>query len=302
MKTTNRINIHLKHSRIFIFGAFLVLALVIVFMLSGPNLFSSNVSFIDAELSTRSGSEKSVRVKVDFGKQANLDDFPHIVGNWTGVNESTEGLKEQLGARTIIKRAYHLETPFQPVFFLLMQSASTASFHPPTVCYPALGYDIEEETKDIVYIKDTTWVDKWYDQNYEDLPEWAKESWEKSPQFGEISVKKLVVTKQDSTERRVVLYLYIKDNKITSHEISMIRVSVIAPPTGSYEAAADRAREFMGEVIPIIFEPEEVDEKMFITRFADMGISGYLIILLLFFIPVGILLYPALIARQRQIV
>ncbi len=287
-----------KSSGILTFVAFMVLALVIVFLVSGPHLFSSTISFIDTELAAYSNDAQPIRVKVDLSEQEKLDDFPYLIGDWQGRDEDTEGLKEQLGANTLIKRAYHLENPFQPVFLLLMQSVSKTSFHPPTVCYPALGYEIEEETKDILYVKDTTWVDKWYDLNFEDLPGWAKEGG-KSPQYGEISVKKLIISDQEKADRRVVLYMYIKDKKITSNNISMLRVSAIAPPTGSYEEANAQALQLMGEVIPYMFDPDKQEEKTFFTRLTDMGTGGYFLIILLFSVPVAIFLYSVIMSRRR---
>ena len=287
-----------KRSRIITLSALLALSLVVVFLLSGPHLFSSTVNFIDTEISDYSNNAQPLRVKVDMSKQEKLDDFPYTIEDWQGRDEDAAGLKEQLGAKTLIKRAYHLENPFRPVFLLLMQSVSKTSFHPPTVCYPALGYEIEEETKDVVYVKDTTWIDNWYNLNFEDLPGWARENG-KSPQYGEISVKKLIVLDKDKADRRVVLYLYIKDKKITSNNISMLRVSAIAPPTGSYEEANAQALQLMGEVIPYLFDPDKQEEKTFFTHLTDMGTGGYFLIVLLFSVPVAIFLCSDIMSRGR---
>ncbi len=289
-----------KNSRTLTLVATLFFALIIVFLFSGPHYFSSSVSFLDTELSQSSGNEEAVRVKMDFGRQSALDNFPYQIDQWAGIDEDAEGIKESLGAQTLIKRAYTSDNPFQPVFLLIMQSASKASFHPPIVCYPALGYDIEDETKDMVRVTDTSWVDKWFERDIEDMPEWIQEDWKSTARYGEISVKKLIVTHKDRTDRRIVLYIYIKDKNVTSDTVSMLRVSTLAPSTGSCEAASERAIEFMGDVIPLLFEPEQQGQKMFITYLVEMGIGGYFIIIALFSLPAGILLFPIAAKRKNR--
>ncbi len=276
------------------------LAIVIVFLFSGPHYFSSNVSFLDTELSESSDKGKSVRVKMDLSHQEELEDFPYRIGEWRGIDEDIEGLKEQLGAETLIKSSYSLDNPFNPVFLLLMQSASRASFHPPTVCFPALGYDIEEETKDTIHVTDISWISKMFDLDLEDMPEWIQQDLEASPEYGEISVKKLVVNHKNRADKRVVFYVYIKDRKITSNEVSMLQVSIGVPLSGSCEAESEKARTFMGEVIPLLFEPKEEEEKMFLTYILDMGIGGYFIVVLIFSIPIVLMLAPIVLARKKE--
>ncbi len=278
-----------KYSRTITFTAILLLALVVVFLFSGPHYFSNSVSFLDTELSQYSGDEKAIRVKMDFDKQSNLEDFPYMIGQWKGRDEDSAGLKESLGAKTLIKRAYTSDSPFQPTFLLIMQSASKTTFHPPVVCYPALGYEIEEETKDVINMTDTSWVSEMFDQELEEMPEWFQNEWDSSPRYGKLAVKKLIISHKERIDRRVVLYIYITDKKVTSDTISMVRVSTLAPPTGSVEEATTRAGAFMGEVIPILFEPEDQEQKLFITYLSDMGIGGYFIICLLLAVPMGII-------------
>lgn len=280
-----------------------LLAFLVIFLCSSPQALFGTVSFIDTELSNTSGSKIPVTVRMDLGKEEQLKDFPLQIGEWSGVDHETAGVKESLGADVLLMRTYTKANSFQPVFLLVMQSSSRSSFHPPVVCYPALGYEIEEEGKEKVYVTDTAWVKKPVAQEeMSKLPKWAREELESSPYSGLVSVKKLVVFKQNKgevTERRVVLHFYIKDKMATSDKISMVRVSALAPPSGPYDDALIAAKELMGEAIPLMFEPHEKG-KMFITYLAEWGIGGYFVILLLFSIPIAIITYPKVVARRNS--
>jgi len=157
--------------------------------------------------------------------------FPTEIADWHSVgsyNKST--LAGQLGADVVLSRDYSHPSAYQPVFLLIMQSRNRSSFHPPIVCYPALGYEIEEETTEEIPVSNASWASK---------PLFA--SWESRKEElgcfnGSISAKRLVVFKESGgkiTERRVVLYFYVKDNPLAADTFTMIRVSSMAPLKGS---------------------------------------------------------------------
>jgi len=282
-----------------------LLVLIVIFLFSSPQALFGSVSFIDTELYSASGSKIPVIVKMDLGKEEQLKDFPLQIGEWSGFDHETAGLKESLGADVLLIRTYTKANSFtfQPVFLLVMQGSSRSSFHSPVTCYSALGYEIEEEGKEKVYVTDTAWVKKPVAQEeISKLPKWAREELESSPYSSLVSVKKLVVFKQNKgevTERRLVLYFYIQDKMATSDKISMVRVSVLAPTSGPYDDALIAAKEFMGEAIPLMFEPHK-NEKMLIAYLAEWGIGGYFVILLLFSIPIAIITYPKVVARRNS--
>ena len=124
----------------------LVLALVIALLLTTPaSMFSPGVTFIDSELYRSSGDEAYVRTKMDFGNSEHVNAFPHQFSVWQGYDYDTAALKESLGADIILLRGYVRPGLYQPIFFLLMQARTESSFHPPPICYPAMGYEIEAE-------------------------------------------------------------------------------------------------------------------------------------------------------------
>ena len=198
------------------------------------------------------------------------------MGQWQVYDYDPTEWKDLLGADMIVLRGYEPQTFSQPVFFLIMQSKTETSFHPPEVCYAAQGYKIQEEGKVEVALTDATWSKGTFDP---DLP-----------------FKKLVITKEaegEITERRLVLYCYVKGNQFTTDTVTMLRISALIPIEGSYEGVLDIEKDFIDQAIPLMFDPDEEDKWNPIAReLAGWGVGGYAIIALLVGIPLAILVYP----------
>jgi hypothetical protein len=168
-----------------------------------------------------------------------------------------------------------------------MQSYNRTSFHPPIVCYPALGYTIEGEGKEILTIPNASWLeDPW-------LSTAATRSNEAI-----LPVKKLVVVKQAAdtgrvTERRVVLYFYVKEPPLSSDTITMVRVEALAPTDGSYEGILNVSTEFMSATIPCMFEVQRAERTLF-SSLAAGSIADKLVLIMLFLAPLAVIFYPEL--------
>ena len=89
-----------------------------------------------------------------------MEVFPNDISGWSGSNYDTTRVAESLGADVMLLRAYSHPEFYQPVFFLIVQSTNRSSFHPPIVCYPALGYTIEEEGKEEIPVHNISWVEE----------------------------------------------------------------------------------------------------------------------------------------------
>ncbi len=224
--------------------------------------------------------------------------FPTEIADWHSVgsyNKST--LAGQLGADVVLSRDYSHPSAYQPVFLLIMQSRNRSSFHPPIVCYPALGYEIEEETTEEIPVSNASWASK---------PLFA--SWESRKEElgcfnGSISAKRLVVFKESGgkiTERRVVLYFYVKDNPLAADTFTMIRVSSMAPLKGSLGGTLNYTKDFMAEVVPYLFEVRAGEEvEIIAVRLANAGVGGWVVIGVLISVPVGIIVYPRIKRRNK---
>ena len=146
-----------------------------------------------------------------FGSNEHVQALPTTIGDWHISGSSNKSqLAEQLGADVILLRAYCQRGSYRPVFLLIIQSDNRSSFHPPIVCYPALGYKIEEETTEEIFISNVTWVQP---------PLYSHVEPEEAGYFnGSMSAKKLVISKESNgevTKRKVVLYL--REGQPTCH-------------------------------------------------------------------------------------
>jgi len=271
----------------------LSLVFILIFLLTTPEQLASDPAlFIDSELDFTSGHEVSVLLKMDLSSSEQLKKLPTKFGDWTGRDDDVSSIEQFLEAGCLLIRSYSKPALVQPIFFLIMQSDFKSSFHPPIVCYPALGWTIEEEGEETIPIADTTWAHK-------PSAEWPSVT--RNPESSSyirdsLLAKKLVVfkgTKDDIKERRVVLYFYLKDNQLISDRVTMMRVSALAPLSGSYDEILNIEREFISDIFPHLFEIcEKKQDQMFIVHLAKSGVGGCLLLAFLFSIPLVILIYP----------
>lgn len=172
---------------------FLLLTFVIILLFSSPSmLMAKSITTIGTELSYASGTETPVRTLVDFRNNEQMRAFPRQIGEWRSSEYNTTKIEEQLGADTLLMRAYLRPHLYQPVFFLILQSRNRSSFHPPPVCYAALGYSIEEEGSEEIVVQNLSWVQG----------RWRSE--QEVAFNGTIAVKKLIVAKKSERDGRVI--------------------------------------------------------------------------------------------------
>lgn len=277
----------------------LLLAFVIIFLFSTPSmLLAKSITTIGTELSHATGDETPVRAKMDFGSNEHMQAFPEQIGDWKGSDYDTTGVAESLGADVLLMHAYLHPKLYQPVFFLIMQSTNRSSFHPPIVCYPALGYTIEEEGKEMILVQNISWIEE---PLYGTRKDKGKGEDKEGIYFNRtitISAKKLIVIKKSGEngnekviERRTVLYFYVKERPLASNTITMVRVSALAPLEGSYDGILDITKEFMGDTMPYMFEIRE-EEPILFTVLASGSVSGKVALAMLFLAPFTVIFYP----------
>lgn len=268
----------------------LVLTFVIILLLSPTSMiFARSITVIDTELSHTSGNDISVRTKMDFGDNEHIRAFPTKIGEWRGIDYNSTTVEERLGADVVLMRAYFHPKLYQPVFFLILQSDNRSSFHPPTVCYPALGYEVEEESEEKINIKNVSWAEAPFMSFVRDNMEDTEGIFN-----GEMNVRRLVVKKESEgkiKERRVVLYFYVKDNPFTSDNFTMIRVSALAPETGSYMGTLNNCKDFISEVPPHMFEFRDLGD-IIAVELIKQGVFGWVFLFMLILLPFLIMFYP----------
>jgi len=76
-------------------------------------------------------------------------------------------------------------------------------------------------------------------------------------------------------------------------ELTLVRVSALAPIDTSYDGILSLTKEFMGEVIPELFEFYEETDEMLAASLAK-SVAGRLLLAVLVIIPLAIIFYPRL--------
>jgi len=249
----------------------LFLAFVVIFLFSTPSMIlAKEITVVGSDLAT-SENVIRVRTKMDFGNKEKVQNFPNHIGNYYDVDCDTSGLTESLKADVMLMRSYR--NPSSQIFLLILQSKNRSSFHPPAVCYPPLGYNIEEESDEEIVIQNESWLEG----------PWREV--EKSN--ASLKVKKLVVN--NGKERRIVLYCYVKPQLLSlSDEITLIRTSALTH--GDDEKVLNTLKDFTSEIFPLMFEYRE--EQVIAKHLINSGFLGWITIVLLFFFPIFILFYP----------
>ena len=272
----------------------IMLTFVLTTLCSPPSLILvKSITSIGTELSYATSGELMVRTKLDFACSEHMQTFTRRIGNWTGTDyEDSERAKEALGADVLLMRNYKQPRLVQPIDLLLMQSYNRSSFHPPIVCYPALGYTIEEEGYELVTLQNASWAaERWMER---------RDVFSTSPT---IAVKKLVVTKQSETgetvERQVVLYFYVKERPLGSDAISMVRISALVPVTGPYDSVLDLEKDFLCDTFPYLFEARAPEPRVISTLLTG-SLLDKLALLLLVLAPVMVTFYPQLKAAKKR--
>ncbi|MFC1937641.1 exosortase-associated EpsI family protein [Chloroflexota bacterium] len=283
-----------------IIGLLLMVFLAVLLFTSPQDIFGGGC-YVATEPSTDSGDRTHVILKTDLSHAEELKDFPRQIGEWQGFDHEISRLEQTLQADVALLRTYAQDELIQPLFLALIHSSAPSSFHHPPYCYTCLGYKIEEVDYDRVYVPDTEqFLKSGGDINRP--PQRAQEEPGKSAAWGWVPVNKLVVFKQkgdEVTERRLVLYFYIMENKIAGDTMNMVRVSALIPISEPYDGTLNSAREFMGETIPLLFAPAQTRQKeTLVTHLLGWGPGGYVVIFLLFSIPIAISIYSRLAARR----
>jgi len=261
----------------FITGIILLSVVVIMLVISPVSFFSPMVTLGNSLYSSAS-KEVSVQTKDNFGNQVVVENFPKIIGQWQGYDYPVAQYLSLLQADALLLRVYEPPTFSQPIFFTIVQSKSDASFHPPNVCFTAQGYKIEDQSQENVTITDAAWAP--------------------DPSNITIPVNTMVVTLNNSdgtiTERRLILYFYVKGNQFYSDTVTMVQLDAMIPLQGSYADNLTDEKAFLNDVIPTMFSSSTTDNTyhpIFLTLI-DWGAGGYIVIALLILIPAAIIFYP----------
>jgi hypothetical protein len=150
-----------------------------------------------------------------------------------------------------------------------------------------LGYEIEAEGVEQVPIANASWA----------AGPWRSER-EGTVFKGEMSVKKLVLVKRSGdgriTERRVALYYFVKDERMSMpNEVTMIRLSTVVPLHGSYQEGLELMKKLASDTFPEMFEVRPEERAIAETLIIEHGVLGFAMLALLVSVPVIFMLLPS---------
>ncbi len=267
-------------------GLFLLILVVILLAVSPGEIFTRGVYLIDTELKGSSGNEKFVRTTVDFGSAEKLETILLDNTEWTGFPFDMSKVQGQLGAEILVTWGCRHPSSYHTIWFLILQSKDVVSFHPPPVCYRALGYEIESEDAIEIEVSGEGWATEVFMEAIDDPNIYQ----------GTIGVKKLVVLKEGGNEpsdKRLVLYYYIKNGGSTlPNEVTMIRVSAQIPVQGSYDEVLELQKKIVADFFPLMFEPRPEERTFGKWLIDEGGVLGGCAIAAMLMLPVGFLIYP----------
>lgn len=262
-------------------GLFLFVCVVILLLSSPGSFLTKRVSFITDELYHSSGSDVDIKTKIHFSDVEQMQSFPEQLGDWDGYDYRATEVEKTLGADLLLLRGYYRPGLYQPLFLTILQAATESSFHSPQMCFEGVGYKIAEDGKDTIPIPDPVWA-------------------EVNTSI-EIPVNILSVYKErngEVAERRIVMYFYVKDNRLLSDIVTMVEVQALAPLDGPYDGILDEVKTFTAEAIPYMFEPADTRNSTLLERMLGRGVLGYAAVIILVFIPIAIAVYPYLKLRD----
>jgi len=221
---------------------------------------------------------------MDFGDSEHMRASPTEIDEWDGFDYDMTAVEEELGAEMILMRAYEKPTLNQPLFLLIVQAATESTFHNPPVCYRFQGYTIAEEGKETILVSASGWAE------------------EGTPRT--VPVKKLVAVKEHEgavTEKRVLIYYYVKGNPMIPDAITMVQASAVAPNYGSYDEILGEVKGFAALTLPYLFDPSADDNNggILLLQLIHWGPGGYVVVILMLIVPLAIILYPSM-SRVRQ--
>jgi hypothetical protein len=239
-----------------------------------------------------------VRTSLDFGSQAQLEKFPTRIDDWYATEEyPTKNLPERLDAKTMIFRPYTTAGLYTTVDFLAMLSENVSSFHPPEICYPIQGWEIDKQNSSIDYItiENATFV--------------SGPLYHIDEQATNISlpVMKLMLEKKNETgtvtARQIVLYFYVKDSKLTVQKsITMLRYSTYYGNSGIVdpEVALSVLKDFASKTVPNVFEFKAAERPIGAILVQNNGFWGALLVAAMVVAPIAFVTYGPLVRKIRR--
>ena len=207
----------------------------------------------DSTFWNRTQSERQLAADFPFDLAHNLDDLPRAVGDWTGTETTTTDINAliMLEPEQFIQRLYR-RPDGRAIWLTLIGSRQSRSFHPPTACYDADGWQTDSTAVSIPLTHGA---------------------------INGVLIKavKPTTTDQPPTEQRS-FYFYLFPNSRRDPADGIVMVRLTSPPYGSVEETETVYSAFLS----LLFSGESTDdappafqpiEPAFVA--AELHLEGY---------------------------
>lgn len=273
-------------------------ALVLALLLSTPGMImAEGVSLLDTSKGISTNSGVFVRTNLDFGSQAQLEQFPAEIGEWYAAGEyDTKNLPEKLSADTMIFRPYTTAGLYTAVDFLAMLSENVSSFHPPEICYPMQGWTINGSEIEYITIDNATFVSG-------PLYHAGEQPTTVSLPMRKLMLEKINGTSGEVAARQIVLYFYVKDSKLTVQKsITMLRYSTYYGNSGIVDpdVALEVLKDFASKTVPEVFEFKAAEQAIAVILVQDGGFWGALLVASMVAAPIAAVSYGPLVKKLKS--
>jgi len=251
-----------------------LLTVVVLVLVASPNfIFTPAITVLGGDPNKATTDQVSVTTLTDLSDPERMKAFPLDIGKWHGRDYESAQYLEILKVQAVLIRAYDPETFTQPLFLIIVQGNSESSIHEPHYCFP----NIQEQAKEELVITDPKFT--------------------RGQPSVTVPLNKLVSARTNKEgriiERRVVLYFFVKANQFYSDDVALVEVQALAPLEGPYESTLNEQKEFLAEVVPLLFAPASDEEWQPIARtLSEKGAGGWAVMAIMGLIPIAIMAYP----------
>jgi hypothetical protein len=266
-------------------GIGLLVIVALILSISPAMIFSPTYTITGKNYRRVDPDRVVVTTKTDFSSGEQLSKLPLKIGKWDGTDYDTAYTQKALNTNSVLMRLYEPDTFTQPLFLTIVQAETNASIHRIDMgCLVDQGFTLQENDEEKMVLSDFSQVS--------------------GEPIVTIPLHKVVATKQSTEgkiiERDLFLIFYVTGNRYYDNKITLIYVQGLVPITGGYSDTMQEEKGFLTELLPLLFQPttSHRDDPLLIILYS-LGIKGYVLIAILFLVPLSMIIYPVIKGKSR---
>jgi hypothetical protein len=241
----------------------LLLALVILFLFTPCDV--ADYTIVGPEFWGITNTNMMVKTAYDYNNKSDILRFPKQLDNWRGYDFSyPERIYEALEGDVLLSRMYWNGS--EVIWIDILHSKTAKSFHNPRICYGSQFNITNEKIVDFNVVGNRSYIalSKMYGNSLE------------------------LINKRNSSDKQVVFYWYMY--KIFGKEQGTTMIRLSASVNNSTEETFELMKSFVEkQLFSEMYEKGMMETKIIgETLIAKYGALGIVVILVLLFIPIGL--------------